>query len=237
MENKIISNNSLSGIVHDLKAPITSIMGFVELLKEGNYDKKVTMEFYDIILSESQKLLDLVEEILQFNKKNELDYNVSSLNVQVNKYVKELTPLAHKRHIEIFVSCPPDDVYVSIPEDRISRILVNIIENAIKYNKEYGKIFINIDTSNSVVFIKVRDTGCGIPQSEMDRVFDKYYRSANAENSSVSGTGLGLSIVKEIVDAYKGKITVNSSVDKYTEFVVQLPLASQPPVKTDSVHK
>lgn len=236
MENKIISNNSLSGIVHDLKAPITSIMGFVELLKEGNYDKKVTMEFYDIILSESQKLLDLVEEILQFNKKNELDNSISSLNMQVNKYVKELTPLAHKRHIEIFVSCPPEDIYVSIPKDRISRILVNIIENAIKYNKEYGKIFINIDSNNSTVFIKVRDTGCGIQQDEINKIFDKYYRSSSAKSSSVSGTGLGLSIVKEIVDAYKGNITVSSSVNDYTEFVIQLPLAVHAPIDTNSVH-
>ena len=227
MENnlsKIKSNSSLSSIVHDLKTPITSIMGFVELLKEGNYEKKFIMEFYDIILSESQKLLDLVNEILKLNKNSEINSTTFDLNIQINKYVKELTPLAHKRLIEIFVSCPPKELWVSIPEEKVSRILINIIENAIKYNKENGKIFINIDEKDNKVFIKIRDTGLGIPESEIDKVFKRYYRSTLVQNLPIDGTGLGLAIVKEIVEEYGGNITVNSKINEYTEFIIELPL-------------
>ena len=229
MENnlsKIKSSSSLSSIVHDLKTPITSIMGFIELLKEGNYDKNLTTEFYDIILSESQKLLDLVNEILQLNKDHELNSNTSNLNIQINKYVKELTPLAHKRQIEILVSLPPEELWVFVPEEKVSRILINIIENAIKYNKENGKVFINIDKKDNTVFIKIRDTGLGIAETELSKIFSKYYRSTSIKHLPIEGTGLGLSIVKEIVEEYKGKIIVNSKLNEYTEFTIELPLSS-----------
>lgn len=216
--------SKLNSIVHDLKTPITSIMGFVELLKQGKHDEKSVTEFYDIILSESQKLLKMVNDILYINKTRE---SVAScnLNIEITKHVKELTPLASKKSVEISINSSVADIYVSIPEDKISRILTNIIENAIKYNKENGKVFIDVSEEKNQVFIKIRDTGIGIPENEIDKIFNKYYRSSITKKLSVEGSGLGLAIANDIVGEYKGKIMVNSKLGEYTEFIVSFPVS------------
>ena len=141
MENNDYQNK-LKNTIHDLKIPITSIMGFVELLKKGTYDQKSQNEFLDIIYSESQRLLDLIEELVESSDKNLITpcLNRCNVNIQINKYVKALSPLASKKNVEIIFNVNSNDVYVSIPENKISRIITNILENAIKYNKEQGKI-------------------------------------------------------------------------------------------------
>lgn len=218
-----VNKSELDSLVHDLKTPITSIMGFVELLKRGGHDEKTTTEFYDIILSESQKLLKLVNDILYINKTGENTVDPCNLSIQLDKYVKELTPLAHKHNVKISINSASSDIYVSIPEDKISRILINIIENAIKYNKEYGKIFINIEEENKQVYVKIRDTGVGIPENELDKIFNRYYRSSVTKKMSVEGSGLGLAIANDIVKDYNGQIKVNSKLGEYTEFIITFP--------------
>lgn len=222
--NENINSTELNNIVHDLKTPITSIMGFVELLKQGNQDEETRTEFYDIILSESHKLLKLVNDMLYLhkNKVSQID-NSCNLSIEINKYVKELSPLAGKRNIEISINGLSSDIYVSIPEDKISRILTNIIENAIKYNKEYGKICIDVDENEKQVFVKIRDTGVGIPQNEIDKIFNKYYRTTITQNMSIEGSGLGLAIANDIVNEYHGQIKVDSKIGEYTEFIVSFP--------------
>ncbi len=224
--NQKLDYSNLKDIVHDLKTPITSIIGFVELLKQGNHDEKSTFEFYDIILSESQKLLKLVNEILCVQKHQmESAEKTCNLNIQINRYIKELTPLALKRNIEISINSNSNDIYVSIPEDKISRILTNIIENAIKYNKEHGKVFIDIYNDKGKVFIKIRDTGIGIPENEIDKIFSKYYRSTLTQNMCIEGSGIGLAIANDIVQEYSGQIKVSSKLGEYTEFIVSFPLS------------
>ena len=223
---KNVNKSELDGLVHDLKTPITSIMGFVELLKQGGHDQKTTVEFYNIILSESQKLLKLVNDILYINKTGENKIDPCNLTIQLDKYVKELTPLAHKHNIKICINSASSDIYVSIPEDKISRILINIIENAIKYNKEYGKIFIDIEEENNQVSVKIRDTGVGIPENELDKIFNRYYRSSVTKKMSVEGSGLGLAIANDIVKDYNGQIKVNSKLGEYTEFIITFPTSN-----------
>ncbi len=219
------NNSNLKDIVHDLKTPITSIMGFIELLKQGDYDKKSTSEFYDIILDESQKLLRMVNNILYTCKEDNQSDNICNLNIQIDKYVKELAPLARKRNIDIKINISSSNIYVSIPEDKMSRILTNIIENAIKYNKEHGKIFIDVYEENEYVFVKIRDTGIGIPESEIGDVFNKYYRSSVSKKLSVEGSGLGLAIARDIVKEYKGNIKLTSVLNQYTEFIISFPIS------------
>ena len=223
--------DNLRDIVHDLKTPITSIKGFVELLLQSPQKPEVTKEFYNIILDESHKLLNMINEIL-YSYKNQDTNNINNsqeynLNIQIGKYVKELTPLARKKNIDININSNSSDIYVSIPEDKLSRLLTNIIENAIKYNREHGKVFIDINQEQDMVFVKIRDTGIGIPEEELDKIFNKYYRSSIVENDiSFEGSGLGLAIAHDIVTDYNGTISVNSKLNEYTEFVISFP-ASQ----------
>ena len=217
--------DNLRDIVHDLKTPITSIKGFVELLLQSPQKPEVTKEFYNIILDESHKLLNMINEIL-YSCKNQDINNINNsqeynLNIQIGKYVKELTPLARKKNIDININSNSSDIYVSIPEDKLSRLLTNIIENAIKYNREHGKVFIDINQEQDMVFVKIRDTGIGIPEEELDKIFNKYYRSSIVENDiSFEGSGVGLAIAHDIVTDYNGTISVNSKLNEYTEFVI-----------------
>ena len=217
--------NELKNTIHDLKIPITSIMGFVELLKKGTYNQKSQNEFLDIIYSESQRLLDLVEELLISSDKCKYSQGVNkcNVNIQINKYVKALSPLASKKNVEVIFNVDSNDIYVSIPENKISRIITNILENAIKYNKEQGKVYINVVQKNDKVNIKIKDTGMGIAENELDKIFAKNYRSASAKNLSIPGSGLGLSIAKNFAEEYGGSIDVKSKIGEGTEFTVCFP--------------
>ena len=216
--------NELKNTIHDLKIPITSIMGFVELLKKGTYNQKSQNEFLDIIYSESQRLLDLVEELLKSSDEKQFrGINKCNVNIQINKYVKALSPLASKKNVEIIFNVDSNDIYVSIPENKISRIITNILENAIKYNKEQGKVYINVVQKNDKVHIKIKDTGMGLAENELEKIFVKNYRSASAKNLSIPGSGLGLSIAKNFAEEYGGSIDVKSKVGEGTEFTVCFP--------------
>ncbi|MDO4476580.1 MAG: HAMP domain-containing sensor histidine kinase [Clostridia bacterium] len=224
MENNNYQNE-LKNTIHDLKIPITSIMGFVELLKKGTYNQKSQNEFLDIIYSESQRLLDLVEELLISSDKCKYSQGINkcNVNIQINKYVKALSPLASKKNVEVIFNVDSNDIYVSIPENKISRIITNILENAIKYNKEQGKVYINVVQKNDKVNIKIKDTGMGIAENELDKIFAKNYRSASAKNLSIPGSGLGLSIAKNFAEEYGGSIDVKSKIGEGTEFTVCFP--------------
>ena len=225
--------SSVTTIVHDLKTPITSIMGFIELLQKDDHDEEKRQSFYDIIATESSRLLKMVNDVLyvsrtseQKSKENKTENNEScNIGVQIHKYVKELAPLAEKRNINVDINMNAGNIYVSVPESKVARILTNIIENAIKYNRESGKVFIDVSEEGSSVIIRIKDTGVGIASEELDKVFDKFYRSSTSKKMNIDGTGLGLAIAKDIVESYGGEIKVESELGKCTEFMISLPIS------------
>lgn len=225
--------SSVTTIVHDLKTPITSIMGFIELLQKDDHDEEKRQSFYNIIATESARLLKMVNDVLyvsrtseQKSKENKTENNEScNIGVQIHKYVKELAPLAEKRNINVDINMNAGNIYVSVPESKVARILTNIIENAIKYNRESGKVFIDVSEEESSVIIRIKDTGVGIASEELDKVFDKFYRSSTSKKMNIDGTGLGLAIAKDIVESYGGEIKVESELGKCTEFMISLPIS------------
>lgn len=225
--------SSVTTIVHDLKTPITSIMGFIELLQKDDHDEEKRQSFYNIIATESARLLKMVNDVLyvsrtseQKSKESKTENNEScNIGVQIHKYVKELAPLAEKRNINVDINMNAGNIYVSVPESKVARILTNIIENAIKYNRESGKVFIDVSEEGSSVIIRIKDTGVGIASEELDKVFDKFYRSSTSKKMNIDGTGLGLAIAKDIVESYGGEIKVESELGKCTEFMISLPIS------------
>ena len=162
----------------------------------------------------------------QKSKENKTENNEScNIGVQIHKYVKELAPLAEKRNINVDINMNAGNIYVSVPESKVARILTNIIENAIKYNRESGKVFIDVSEEGSSVIIRIKDTGVGIASEELDKVFDKFYRSSTSKKMNIDGTGLGLAIAKDIVESYGGEIKVESELGKCTEFMISLPIS------------
>lgn len=231
--NNNLDLSSVTTIVHDLKTPITSIMGFIELLQKDDHDEEKRQSFYNIIATESARLLKMVNDVLyvsrtseQKSKENKTENNEScNIGVQIHKYVKELAPLAEKRNINVDINMNAGNIYVSVPESKVARILTNIIENAIKYNRESGKVFIDVSEEESSVIIRIKDTGVGIASEELDKVFDKFYRSSTSKKMNIDGTGLGLAIAKDIVESYGGEIKVESELGKCTEFMISLPIS------------
>lgn len=228
--NNDIDITNIRGIVHDLKTPITSIIGFIELLKKNTHDQKTTQEFYDIIASESNRLLKMVNDILYASKNStsgsiEKNKDICNINVEIHKYIKSLSPLAEKSSVSISLNTSSGNVYVSMPEIKVARILTNIIENAIKYNKEKGKVFIDIQDESDQVVVKIKDTGIGISQDEIDKIFNRYYRAKNSQRLGIEGSGLGLAIAKDIVESYNGNIKVHSYPGESTEFIITFPSA------------
>ncbi len=220
----MIKESNINNIIHDLKTPITSIIGFIELLQKRSHDEKTQKEFYSIIASEADRLLMMVNDMLYISKTRENESEKTcNINIEINKYVKALTPLANKRNIEIIINVNSASIYVSIPEVKVARILTNIIENAIRYNKENGKIFIDVYQENKNVFIKIKDTGIGIAGDELDKIFHKYYRSDICKKMNIEGSGLGLAIAKDIAESYGGHIKVASELGKSTEFIISFP--------------
>lgn len=214
-------------IIHDLKTPITSIIGFVELLKKGGHDEKTVQEFYDIIDSEAKRLLKLINSMPRISlKANSAGASgICNLSVEIQKFVKELEPLADKRNIKIDIKVNSEEIYVSVPESKIARIVTNIVENAIKYNKESGKIFINLVEKSNLAYIKIKDTGIGIAENEIDKVFDRHYRATSGKKINVEGSGLGLAIAKDIAESYGGSIKVSSKLGESTEFIISFPIS------------
>lgn len=220
------SGLDIEELVHDLKTPITSIIGFVELLQKGGQDVKTTKEFYNIIASESNRLLKLVNNILALSKESHAaPVEKCNLSVEIQKFVKELEPLADKRNININIKVNSENIYVSIPENKIARIITNILENAIKYNKECGQIFIDLVEKDELAYIKVKDTGIGIAENELDKVFDKHYRADSGKKLNIEGSGLGLAIAKDIAESYGGNIKVSSKLGESTEFIISFPIS------------
>lgn len=220
-------NLDIEGIIHDLKTPITSIIGFVELLKKGGHDEKTVREFYDIIDSEAKRLLKLIDSMPRISlKANSAGTSgICNLSVEIQKFVKELEPLADKRNIKIDIKVNSEEIYVSVPESKIARIVTNIVENAIKYNKESGKIFINLVEKSNLAYIKIKDTGIGIAENEIDKVFDRHYRATSGKEINVEGSGLGLAIAKDIAESYGGSIKVSSKLGESTEFIISFPIS------------
>jgi len=214
-------------IIHDLKTPITSIIGFVELLKKGGHDEKTVQEFYDIIDSEAKRLLKLIDSMprISLEANSAGASGICNLSVEIQKFVKELEPLADKRNIKIDIKVNSEEIYVSVPESKIARIVTNIVENAIKYNKESGKIFINLVEKSNLAYIKIKDTGIGIAENEIDKVFDRHYRATSGKKINVEGSGLGLAIAKDIAESYGGSIKVSSKLGESTEFIISFPIS------------
>lgn len=223
-----IRTEFVSNVTHELKTPLTSIRGFVETLRNGAIeDPSVAVKFLEIIDIEAERLHMLINDILQLSEiestKNDENIQENNLTEIINEVKLILDSSARKKGIKLEV-----DVVENIPllanKDRIKQMLINLIDNAIKYNIENGSVFIKAVKTNGKTVISVKDTGIGIDEKHHSRIFERFYRVDKGRSRNMGGTGLGLSIVKHIVNLYNGDIRVVSNPGQGSEFIIQLPL-------------
>ena len=217
----------VADVSHELKTPITSIMGYADTLLEGDYDEETRTKFLNVISGEARRMAKLVTDLLTLsrydNKKVETDVTEFDLGDLVKKCQEKLKFEIEKKDqsVECFVtaSVPP----VVADKYGIERVVLNILSNAIKYTPDHGTIKVYVGFVYNDAYIKVIDNGIGIPEDDLTRIFERFYRVDKARSRELGGTGLGLSIAKEILDKNKGSIDIKSKVGKGTEVVIRLP--------------
>lgn len=217
-----------ASITHELKTPLTSIIGFMEFLKKNDGKDKKTREYlYNIIDSEAHRLLSMIDDILllsQMQRGGKAGVSEQKCNVskEIQTVTKMLSSLASSKNVDIFLNID-ERLNVGLPSMRLQRLFSNLIGNAIKYNVKNGKIFVNAYLKGNSAVINVKDTGIGIDSEHINKIFDKFYRVNSKHTEDISGNGLGLAIVRDIVNLYGGSIHVDSELGKGSEFIVSLP--------------
>ncbi len=217
----------VADVSHELKTPITSIMGYADTLLEGEYDDVTRNKFLNVIASEARRMAKLVTDLLSLsrydNNKNKMEKVEFDLGELVKKCQEKLEIEISKKHhkVENLVTANVPLVYAD--KSGIERVILNILTNSIKYTKENGNIKIYVGFVYSDAYVKIIDNGIGIPEEDLSRIFERFYRVDKARSRELGGTGLGLSIAKEILNQNNGSIDIKSEVGKGTEVVIRIP--------------
>lgn len=217
----------VANVSHELRTPLASIRGFAETLRDGAVDDKEHRgEFLEEIEKGAEQLSALVDDLLDLSAiesgHRQPILEPVALLALAQETAATLRPLAERKkiHIEVVRSDIP---HVRADRTQIRRVFLNLIENAVKYNKETGEVAISARVAGKYVEVSVSDTGSGIPEEDLPRVFERFYRVEKARSRELGGTGLGLAIVKHIVEVHSGKVTVESRLDEGSTFRFTLP--------------
>ena len=217
----------VANVSHELKTPLTSIKGYSETIMNGDLTYQEITKFSKVINQEANRMGRLVSDLLQLSRFDDKKVNIKKTTFSLDEMAKNICDkmsfsAKEKGHkLECIVTVPPPNIYAD--KDSVEQIIVNIISNSIKYTPENGIIKVYVGSVNNNAYLKVIDNGIGIPQKDLSRIFERFYRVDKARSRKMGGTGLGLSIVKELIDINNGTIDINSEVNKGTEVIITLP--------------
>ncbi len=214
-----------ANVSHELKTPLTSISGFAEILRDGMVKPEDVSQFAGRIHNESKRMITLVEDILELSRLDEPQVTEQREAVDMQQLVRttvnHLQPLAEKQSVSFDTRTKPLTIY-GAPRI-LEEILYNLCENAVKYNRVGGRVTVTVTEENGQPVLRVADTGIGIPASEQERVFERFYRVDKSHSRAIGGTGLGLSIVKHGVAQHGAVISLNSRVGLGTTVTITFP--------------
>ena len=225
----------VADVSHELKTPITSIMGYAETLAESEYDRATQYKFLNVIEKESKRMARLVQDLLTLSrydnnqvKQEKTEFDLGEL---VKKTQESLALEIEKKHhtIECFVTADVPNVYAD--KYGIERVIFNILTNSIKYTNDGGNIKIYVGFVYNDAYVKIIDNGIGIPEEDLGKIFEGFYRVDKARTREMGGTGLGLSIAKEILEQNNSSIDIKSVVGKGTEVVIRVPTKPKGKIK------
>ena len=221
-----IRSEFVANASHELKTPLTSIKGFAELMESGIItDPQKTGEYLSLIRSETERMIVLINDILKLSELESIAEDTGRTRVSLlavaRRVAESLAVQADGKNVTVTVE--GDDGIVNANSDRMTQLILNLLDNAIKYNRDGGSVSVAVRQCIDSVVLTVADTGVGIPPEATDRVFERFYRVDKSRSRKMGGTGLGLSIVKHIVGLYRGKISLKSKVGEGTTIEVTLP--------------
>jgi len=234
-----IRQDFVANVSHELRTPLTTIKGYSETLLEGALKEEVASQFVQVIKKHTDRLTKIVEDLLMLSKveSKELRLNLEPLSLadlidDVLDFVKDA---ATKKNLSIFKNESPPSLVVEADRNYLEQVFVNLLDNAIKYTPEGGRVSLSASEKNQEeVLISVQDDGIGIPREDLPRIFERFYRVDKGRSQELGGTGLGLSIVKHIIQAHGGKVWAESQLGKGSTFYFTLP---KNPKNISSTHK
>lgn len=220
-------NELVTNVAHDLRTPLTSIIGYIGLVKDKRYETEEEHDKYlSIAYDKSEKLKVIIEDLFELTKLHQdgvkLNKEIISISSLLNQLVEELMPLANEKDIEIQTYIEPTTAEVEVDVAKITRVFENLIENAIKYSESGKAIYIELKEFSKQVYVAVSNHCDSIPQEEVEKFFERFYRADKSRNSQAGGSGLGLAIAKNIVELHGGRINAKVNGDLIS-FKVGLP--------------
>ena len=218
----------VANVSHELKTPMTSIKVLADsLLAQDNVPAELYREFMEDMVSEIDRENQIITDLLALVKMDKKVQNLNIVSLNINDLteiiLKRLRPLARKKDVEVVFESART-VVAEVDEVKISLVMTNLVENAIKYNKEHGWVKVSLDADHQFFTFTVQDSGIGIPEDSMPHIYERFYRVDKSHSREIGGTGLGLAITKSAILAHKGSITLESTPGEGTTFVVKIPL-------------
>ncbi|MBI4396453.1 MAG: PAS domain-containing protein [Elusimicrobia bacterium] len=226
-----IRKDFVANVSHELKTPLTALRAALETLLEGALeDPRYARDFLQTAQNQVVRLQHLIDDLLVLSRLEKggplpTENALAPLQPTLEKVIKTLEPMAQKSGIRLHVQTPPDVLSVDMTSDELTQVLLNLIDNAIKFNNPGGQVRVSAQAQGPNIEITIQDSGIGIPPEDQPRIFERFYRVDKARSRELGGTGLGLAIVKHIVLNRKGSVRVKSTPGQGSEFSVTLPSA------------
>ena len=220
----------VANVSHELRTPLTTVKSYAETLMDMDIDDKDTQNrFLATIANEADRMTRIVKDLLTLSKLDEGQYQIKpfeqvNLTELVSGIVEKMFFAAKEKHQDISLTAKKTPIFATTDGDKLEQVIINIVSNAIKYTPENGKIKISCEKVYKDAYIKVRDNGIGIPEENLPRIFERFYRVDNARSRETGGTGLGLAIAKQIMTQLGGNIIINSTYGEGTEVIISVPL-------------
>ena len=222
----------VSNVSHELRTPLTSVKSYLEALDDGALSEPVAPDFVKVSLNETNRMMRMVTDLLSLSR---IDNETSQLEIELTNFTAFITFILNRfdkiksqsqedtKKYELIREYPITPIWVEIDTDKMTQVIDNILNNAIKYSPDGGRIKVGMRTTDAQLIISISDEGLGIPKKDLPRIFDRFYRVDKARSRAQGGTGLGLAIAKEIIKQHKGFIWAKSEYGKGSTFTIVLP--------------
>ena len=220
----------VSNVSHELRTPLTSVKSYLEALDEGALSEPVAPDFIKVSLDETNRMMRMVTDLLHLSR---IDNATSNLDVELINFTAFITFILNRfdkiksqdenLKYELIRDYPITSVWIEIDTDKMTQVIDNILNNAIKYSPDGGKITVSMKTTDDQMILSISDQGLGIPKQDLPKIFDRFYRVDRARSRAQGGTGLGLAIAKEIIKQHNGFIWAKSEYGKSSTFTIVLP--------------
>ena len=222
----------VSNVSHELRTPLTSVKSYLDALDDGALNEEIAPNFIKVSLDETNRMMRMISDLLALSR---IDNKSTQLNVEMTNFTAFMTYILNRfgqiksqetnpgKSYEIIRDYPVNSIWVEIDTDKMTQVIDNILNNAIKYSPDGGKITVSMKTTDTQLIVSISDQGLGIPKKDLPLIFDRFYRVDKARSRAQGGTGLGLSIAKEIVKQHNGFIWAKSEYGKGSTFTIVLP--------------